>query len=128
MSLIVLRSSAYLLRAGAAALALICAAGAAAQTARPAGFAMCGACHSVKAGENRIGPSLAGIVGRNVGTAPGFKYSAAMKAKGGKWTAAALNAYLANPRGVVPGTTMVYAGEKDAAKRAQLVAYLATLK
>lgn len=122
------RPASRLLLAGIAAGTLCHAAGAAAQTARPAGFAMCGACHSIKAGENRIGPSLAGVVGRGIGTAPGFKYSAAMKAKGGKWTAAALNTYLANPRGVVPGTTMVYAGEKDAARRAQLVAYLATLK
>lgn len=103
---------------------------ASAQTAKPkpASFAMCGACHSVKAGENRIGPSLAGVTGRNVAAAPGFKYSAAMKAKGGKWTDAALDAYLTNPRGTVPGTTMSFAGQKDAAKRAEIIGYMKTLK
>jgi cytochrome c len=99
-----------------------------AQAARPSSFAMCGACHSVKAGENRLGPTLAGVAGRKPGAVAGFKYSAAMKAKGGKWTDAELDSFLANPRAALPGTTMAFAGQKDAAKRAELVAYLKTLK
>jgi cytochrome c len=50
-----------------------------------------------------------------------------MKAKGGKWDYAQMNAFLANPKGVVAGTKMSYAGEKDAAKRADIIAYLRTL-
>lgn len=99
-----------------------------AQAAKPTSFAMCGACHSVKAGENKIGPSLAGVAGRKQGASAGFKYSAAMKAKGGKWTDTELDAYLTNPRAAIPGTTMAFAGQKDAAKRAEIIAYLKTLK
>ena len=90
-------------------------------------FAMCAVCHSDIPGKNGIGPSLAGVVGRDAGTAPGFKYSAAMKAAG-KWTPEKLDAFIAAPKTAVPGTTMPFGGLKDAAKRADLVAYLGTLK
>jgi cytochrome c len=50
-----------------------------------------------------------------------------MKGKGGKWDYAQLNAFLANPKGVVAGTKMSYAGEKDAGKRADIIAYLRSL-
>ena len=50
-----------------------------------------------------------------------------MKAKGGKWGYEQINAFIANPKGVVAGTKMSYAGEKDAAKRADIIAYLRSL-
>ena len=56
-----------------------------------------------------------------------FAYSDSMKAKGGKWDYAQMNAFLANPKGVVAGTKMSYAGEKDAAKRADIILYLRSL-
>jgi cytochrome c len=90
-------------------------------------FAVCAVCHSDVAGKNGIGPSLFGVVGRDAGLAPGFKYSAAMKAAG-KWTPEKLDAFIAAPKTAVPGTTMPFGGLKDATKRAELVAYLATLK
>lgn len=92
------------------------------------GFAQCAACHSVKAGEKRLGPSLFGIVGRPKASAAGFAYSPAMKAQKGVWSAAELDAYIANPRGKVPGSRMIYAGMPDAAKRAKLIAWLKTQK
>ena len=116
------------------ALALLAfASGASAQTASgdlikgKSAFAVCAVCHSDTAGKNGIGPSLFGVVGRDAGLAPGFKYSAAMKAAG-KWTPEKLDAFIAAPKTAVPGTTMPFGGMKDAAKRADLVAYLATLK
>ncbi|MDZ7895756.1 MAG: c-type cytochrome [Sphingobium sp.] len=100
----------------------------AAPAAPPASFAQCAVCHSVKAGENKLGPSLHGVFGRKVGMVKGFTYSPAMKSHGGTWTAAALDTYLTDPRKAVPGNRMSYMGQKDAAKRAELIAYLKTLK
>jgi cytochrome c len=87
----------------------------------------CGICHAVAAGENRIGPTLFGVVGRRAGSVPGFNYTADHKKLGIIWDAATLDKYLANPRAMVPDTSMVYAGLKDDAERADLVAYLETL-
>lgn len=91
-------------------------------------FTACKVCHSTVAGKNMIGPSLAGVVGRTSGSVKGFNYSAANKAGHVKWTPDNLFAYLLNPRKFMPGTTMAYAGMPDPQKRANLIAYLATLK
>ncbi|MFZ2872316.1 c-type cytochrome [Zavarzinia sp.] len=91
-------------------------------------FKKCMSCHSVKAGENKVGPSLFGIVDRPVASVEGFKYSEAMKAKGGAWTEAELDPYLLNPKQAVPGTHMSFMGLKKAEDRAAIIAYLATLK
>ena len=90
-------------------------------------FGACAMCHSDTAGRNGIGPSLFGVVGRDAGTAPGFRYSAAMKTAG-KWTPEKLDAFITSPKAAVPGTTMPFGGLKDAGKRADIVAYLGTLK
>jgi cytochrome c len=85
----------------------------------------CQACHTFNKGEpNRVGPNLYGVVGRDKASVAGFNYSAAMKAKGGKWTIEELNTYLQNPRGVVPGTTMSFAGLPRGSERADVIAYL----
>src|ERR1700739_1601137 len=86
----------------------------------------CGICHTVVASENRIGPTLFGVVGRPAGSVPGFNYTADHK-KLGVTCDATLNKYLADPRAMVPDTSMVYAGLKNDAERADLVAYLETL-
>ena len=91
-------------------------------------FAQCAACHAVKPGQNRLGPSLFGIVGRAKASVPGFAYSPAMKAQKGAWTEPELSAYIADPRAKVPGGKMIYAGMPDAAKRARLIAWLKTQK
>jgi cytochrome c len=87
----------------------------------------CGICHSVVQDKNMVGPSLFGIVGRKSGSVEGFHYSAANKNAGITWDAATLDKYLTAPREVVPGTIMTYLGLKDDAKRADVIAYLATL-
>jgi cytochrome c len=89
--------------------------------------AQCGICHTVVAGENRIGPTLFGVVHRPAGSVTGFNYTADHKKLGITWDAATLDKYLTNPRAMVPDTSMVYAGLKDDAERADLVAYLGTL-
>ena len=87
----------------------------------------CGICHAVEPGQNRIGPTLFGVVRRRSGSVPGFNYTADHKKLDVTWNAATLDKYLANPRAMVPDTTMIYAGLKDDAERADLIAYLETL-
>jgi cytochrome c len=87
----------------------------------------CGICHATVADKKGIGPTLFGVVGRASGSVAGFRYTADHKKLGVTWDAATLDKYLANPRAMVPDTSMVYAGLKDDAKRADLVAYLETL-
>ena len=88
----------------------------------------CSACHGVVEGKKGIGPSLFGVVGRKAGTVADFHYSEANKGSGITWDDATLDRYLVNPRAVVPGTTMPYAGLKNDTQRADLIAYLATAK
>ena len=77
-------------------------------------FGKCKACHQVGEGaKNRTGPHLNGIVGRAVGGVDGFKYSRTMAEMGGVWDDATLAAFLADPRGVVKGTKMAFAGLKS---------------
>jgi cytochrome c len=87
----------------------------------------CGICHSVVAAKNMTGPSLFDIVGRKAGEVAGFHYSDANKNSGLTWDTATLDKYLTSPKDVVPHTIMAYPGVKDAPKRANLIAYLATL-
>ena len=89
---------------------------------------VCAACHTFeKGGPNRIGPNLYGIVGDAKGEGRGFNFSAAMKAKGGKWTYDDLNQFLASPKTYVPGTAMTFAGLPKDSQRADVIDYLHTL-
>jgi cytochrome c len=89
-------------------------------------FAHCAPCHSNKPGENKFGPSLAGVFGRKSGTEPGYNYSSAMKAANVTWDEKTLDEYLQGPGKFVRGTKMVYfvPNEKD---RQDVIAYLKTL-
>lgn len=100
---------------------------AAAPVAAPPQFAICKACHSVEAGKNGIGPSLAGVFNAKAGHVTSFKYSDAMKDSGLTWDEATLNSYLEDPHKVVPGTLMSFAGNKNAAQRKAIIDYLKTL-
>jgi cytochrome c len=88
----------------------------------------CAACHSFVEGKNKIGPSLFGVVGRKAGTVSTFNYSSAMKNSKTVWTAAELDAYLDGPKTTVLGNHMGYRGVTKEDDRANLIAYLATLK
>jgi cytochrome c2 len=87
----------------------------------------CSICHSNQPGRNITGPSLFGVVGRQTGKVEGFHYSTANVSARLTWDAANLDRYIQSPRSVVPGTAMPYPGLKDDEKRADLIAYLATL-
>ncbi|MFN3723189.1 MAG: c-type cytochrome [Paracoccaceae bacterium] len=88
----------------------------------------CKACHQIGDGAtNRIGPVLSNIFGRRAAAVPGFTYSksiARMGSDGLTWTLQTLDAYIENPKALVSGTRMNYRGMKDAADRADLLAYL----
>ncbi len=87
-------------------------------------FNKCKACHSLEAGKNKIGPSLAGVFGRAAGSLDGFKFSDAMKASGVTWDEASLAAYLANPKDYMPGNKMAFPGIKKEDELENLLAYL----
>ena len=90
-------------------------------------FAKCSICHSAVADQNKLGPSLWGVVGRHSASVPGFVYSDAMKGANKTWDAATLDVYLTNPRGLVAGTKMIFPGLKEQADRENVIAYLETL-
>jgi cytochrome c len=98
-------------------------------TATPEAFAQCTACHNTaKDAAPSIGPNLFGVVGRKAGTLPGYAYTSELKAYGKTWDDATLDQWLTSPMTTVPGTRMSYAGQPDAAKRKEIIAYLKTLK
>jgi cytochrome c len=78
----------------------------------------------VEEGKNRLGPSLYGVVGRDIGSVEGFNYSDAMAEHPGNWTLSALDQYLADPNAFVPGNKMTFAGLRDAQDRIDVITYL----
>jgi cytochrome c len=87
-------------------------------------FEECQACHSLDRNAESVGPSLYGVFERKAGTAPGFRFSPAMKRSGIAWTPQTVATFIADPQAAVPANRMPYAGMTDAAGRADLVAYL----
>jgi cytochrome c2 len=87
-------------------------------------FEECATCHSTASGENGVGPSLHGVIGRKAGQLTDYRYSAPMKRSGITWSANSLGEFIADPQKLVPGNRMPFAGLPDAAARADLIAYL----
>ena len=88
-------------------------------------FRKCQACHSIEAGKNMLGPSLAGVIGRKSGIEPGYNYSPAMKQSNLVWDPQTLDRYLDDPAKVVPGNKMPFPGLKTDHDRADVIAFLA---
>jgi cytochrome c len=85
----------------------------------------CRTCHVTREGDNRLGPSLHNVIGREAGAVPGFAYSSAMKDAGIVWDEETLDRYIENPDAVVPGNNMKpYSGITDPEERAKIIAHL----
>ena len=87
-------------------------------------FEECAACHSLTDGDNRVGPSLHGVIGRKAAALDDFRFSPALKRSAITWTPDTLEAFIADPQKTVPANRMPYAGMPDAGDRADLIAYL----
>lgn len=91
-------------------------------------FSKCKACHKVEDGVNSTGPHLFGIFNRDIGAVSGFSYSAGMSGIGGSWDVANLNEFITKPKAYISDTKMSFAGLKKENDRANLIAYLQTIK
>jgi cytochrome c len=87
----------------------------------------CKTCHSLTGPSTPAGPTLKGVAGRKLASAPGYSYSPGLTKKGGTWTDAALDAYLTNPTGYAPGTKMFNRVGSPQARTA-IITYLKTQK
>jgi len=88
----------------------------------------CRTCHSMKEGDNRLGPSLGGVVGRKAGSVAGYAYSPSMKNSGVTWDEATLDKFIANPDEVVHGNNMKpFTGISDAGQRQEIVGFLKSI-
>ncbi len=88
----------------------------------------CRTCHSIREGDNRLGPHMRGIIGRKAGSLPNYSYSSAMRGANFVWDEENLERFMANPDEIVPGNTMKpYGGLASAESRVELIAFLKTL-
>ena len=95
-------------------------------------FNKCKACHSIKAGKHKIGPSLAGVIGRKAGTAKGFKRYKGLRGADWAWDEETLDDYLTNPKLFVKSRnkrkSAMMLKLKKKRDRDNVIAYLKTLK
>ena len=92
-------------------------------------FGQCAVCHTYREGQpHRVGPNLYGIYGAEAGKAEGFTYTTAMRESGIVWNEEALDAFMENPQTYVRGNRMAYLGEADAEVRANIIAYMKSLR
>lgn len=87
-------------------------------------FAKCAACHSLEPGVHMMGPSLAGLKGRQAGSVTGFVFSPAMAQADRAWNRDTLSDFLTNPADSLPGNAMPFGGLRDEAQREALVEFL----
>ncbi len=87
-------------------------------------FRLCFSCHSLKPGEIRVGPPLAGLLGRKAGSVPNYRYSMGLKGADFVWNEKSLDARLAKPRNHVPGNRLLFMGLRKTKHRADVIVFL----
>lgn len=87
-------------------------------------FKKCQACHTIEAGQHKIGPSLYNIVGAKAGAAETYKYSNAILEADIVWDDETLKAFLKAPRAVLPGSKMIFAGLRKDDDIENVIAYI----
>ena len=88
-------------------------------------FAKCAACHNAEQSRpHGLGPNLFGAFGARAGSKPGYLYSPALRQTGLVWDSATLDRFLENPRSLVPGTKMTFAGLRNPEERKAVIAFL----
>ncbi len=87
----------------------------------------CRICHADRLDKKSYGPPLVGVVGRKVGSYPGFTYSDAVKSAGFVWTEAAIKAWMADNTAMLPGTKMRHVGITDPGEQELIIAYLKSI-
>ena len=94
-------------------------------------FGKCKACHSIdEGGKKRLGPNLWGIVGNKIAAVEGMKYSKALKKyaeEAGTWEEENLDQWLANPKGLVKKSKMIFPGLKKPEDRANVIAFMKSM-
>jgi cytochrome c2 len=91
-------------------------------------YEACAACHKLEPASTEHGPTLIGVIGRKAGAIDDFRYSRALLRAGVVWDEVTLDAYLAEPQGFIAGTRMPFSGIPERIERADLIAYLTTLR
>jgi cytochrome c len=85
----------------------------------------CRTCHTIKDGDNRVGPHLHNIIGRKAGSLPTYRYSEAMQSADFVWDEDKLGRFIENPDAMVPGNGMTpYTGVRSAEDKAKIIAFL----
>lgn len=84
----------------------------------------CTACHALDSVENRVGPSLLGVVGRKIASYEGFRYSRALRQIDGTWSEAQLDRFLRKPQEYARGTSMAFGGLPKEQERADIICFL----
>lgn len=87
-------------------------------------FKDCATCHSLEKDRHDVGPSLYGVIGRQIGTAEGFRYSNILKAQKSAWTEEMIDKFITDPQATYRGNKMPYSGMDDAGQRAAVIAYI----
>ncbi|WP_284268352.1 c-type cytochrome [Bradyrhizobium iriomotense] len=87
----------------------------------------CRTCHTIKEGDNRMGPNLFNIIGRRAGSLSGYGYSSAMKDADFAWDEAKLARFIASPDEVVPGNNMKPYSGLGSGDTKRIVAFLLSI-
>lgn len=89
---------------------------------------VCSQCHQLTPGLNKKGPQLMNIYGAPAALLKDYKYSQGLQSSGWVWDAKTLDPYIADPQAAISDSKMLADPLPDAKERADIIAYLSTLR